>query len=122
MVQLGTLILRKVMKKETGVSVGTQPLSVIMEEKMRDKTFPTAVVTMCGQIKQSMEDKGDAVLSTPIEGLLQGACPILIGHPESWSNQVGQDLLRRLQKNSQVILTWIDELHQGLESHWNSIR
>ena len=122
MVQLGTLILRKVMKKENGVSVGTQPLSVIMEEKMRDKTFPTAVVTMCGQIKQSMEDKGDAVLSTPIEGLLQGACPILIGHPESWSNQVGQDLLRRLQKNSQVILTWIDELHQGLESHWNSIR
>ena len=110
------------MKKENGVSVGTQPLSVIMEEKMRDKTFPTAVVTMCGQIKQSMEDKGDALLSTPIEVLLQGACPILKGHPESWSNQVGQDLLRRLQKNSQVILTWIDELHQGLESHWNSIR
>ena len=64
------------MKKETGVSVGTQPLSIIMEEKMRDKTFPTAVVTMCGQIKQSMEDKGDAELSTPMEGLLQGENPI----------------------------------------------
>ena len=120
--QLATLLLRKVMKIESGVSVGTQPLSIIMEEKMRDKTFATAVVTMCGQIKQSLDDKGEAVLSRPIDGILQGDCPILIGHPESWCNPVGQDLLRRLQKNGQVIFNFVDELHQGLESHWSSIR
>ena len=93
-----------------------------MEEKMRDKTFATAVVTMCGQVKQSVDDTGEAVLSSPVEGILQGAVPILIGHPESWSNQVGQNLLRRLQKNGQVIFHFIDELHQGLQSHWESIR
>ena len=122
MVQLGTLVLRKVMKKQTGVSVGSQPLSVIMEEKMRDKVFPTAVVTMCGKVKQKLDDTGEALLSSPVEAILQGHCPILIGHPESWSNSVGQDLLRSLQKNGQVILNWVDELHQGLESHWNTIR
>ena len=121
-VQLGTLLLRKVMGKPTGVSVGSQPLSVIMEEKMRDKQFPTAVVTMCGQIKQNLDNTGEAVLSSPVESILQGGVPILIGHPESWANCVGQELLRKLQKDSQVLLNWVDELHQGLESHWNSIR
>ena len=121
-VQLGTLVLRKIMKTDTGVSVGTEPLTIIMEEKMRDKTFPTAVVTMSGQIKQSVEDKGEAVLSTPEEDILQGNFPILLGHPESWSHKVGQDLLRKLQKNNQVILSFLDELHQGLKNHWNSIR
>ena len=110
------------MKTATGVSVGTQPLTIIMEEKMRNKTFPTAVVTMSGQIKQSVEDKGEAVLSTPEEDILQGNFPILLGHPESWSHKVGQDLLRKLQKNNQVILSFLDELHQGLKNHWNSIR
>ena len=65
MVQLATLLLRKVMKIESGVSVGTQPLSIIMEEKMRE-----------------------AVLSRAIDSILQGDCPILIGHPESWCNPV----------------------------------
>ena len=114
--------MRKVLNKETGVSIGTQPLSIIMEEKMRDKTFPTAVVTMSGQVKQSLDDNGDAVVSSPVDGILQGDFPILIGHPESWSNTVGQDLLRNLKRNEQVILHFIDELHQGLESHWFSIR
>ena len=116
-VQLGTLLMRKVLRKETGVSTGTQPLSVIMEEKMCDKTFPTAVVTMSGQVKQSLDDIGDAVLSSPIDKILHGDFPILIGHPESWSNPVGQNLLRNLKKNGQVVLHFIDELHQGLESH-----
>ena len=114
--------MRKVLRKETGVSTGTQPLSVIMEEKMCDKTFPTAVVTMSGQVKQSLDDIGDAVLSSPIDKILHGDFPILIGHPESWSNPVGQNLLRNLKKNGQVVLHFIDELHQGLESHWSSIR
>ena len=110
------------MGKEDGVSVGTQPLSVIMEEKMRDKNFPTAVITMCGQIKHSLGDTGEATLSSPLEAVLQGEYPILIGHPESWSNSVGHNLLKQLQKNGQLILNFVDELHQGLSNHWNSIR
>ena len=102
--------------------MGTQPLSVIMEEKLTDTTFPTAVVSMCGQIKQRLDDRGDAVLSSPVESLLRGESPIIIGHPESWGNKVGQDLLRKLKKNEQVILNFVDELHQGLANHWNSIR
>ena len=89
---------------------------------MRDKTFSTAVVTMCGQIKQNVGDTGEATLSSPTESLLQGECPIIIGHPESWSNSVGHSLLKKLHKNGQIILNFVDELHQGLSNHWNAIR
>jgi hypothetical protein len=86
--------MRKIFKIETGVAVGTQPLSMIMEEKLKSPVVPTAVVTMQGQIKQNLDDKGEAQLSSPTDDVLNGEFPLLIGHPESWSNQVGQERTR----------------------------
>ena len=114
--------MRKVFGVENGVAVGTQPLSMIMEEKMKSPIVPTAVVTMSGQIKQNLDENYEAELSSPVEAVLRGEFPLLIGHPESWSNQVGQKLLRDLQQKDLVLLNFVDELHQGLEEHWNSIR
>ena len=121
-VLLGTLLMRKVLRVKGGVSVGTQPLSIIMEDKLKDKTVPTAVITMSGDIKQNVEDTGEASLSSPEEELLQGNFPCIIGHPESWSSETGQGLLRNLQKRKMILLNFVDELHQGLDDHWKCIR
>ena len=115
--------MRKVFGVENGVAVGTQPLSIIMEEKVKNPIVPTAVVTMQGQIKQGKgEHDGDAQLSSPKDDLLKGAFPLLIGFPESWSNQVGQELLKTLKEKGMVVFNYVDEMHQGLEEHWNCIR
>ena len=79
--------MRKILGKEEGVSVGTQPLSLIMEEKMNDKLVPTAVLTMEGNLKNCLDDQDqEALLSSPDEEVLSGAFPCLLGHPESWSS------------------------------------
>ena len=116
--------MRKVFDEPNGVSVGTQPLSLIMEDKINNGLVPTAVLTMGGKIKRELDldETGEASLSSPQSAILQGEIPVLIGHPESWANSVGQDLLRNLQQRGLVLLNFVDELHQGLESHWNSIR
>ena len=121
-VQLGILLLRKVFGNETGVAVGTQPLSSIMEEKVRSEIVPTAVVTMKGNIKQNLDENFNAQLSSPKDNLLKGDFPLLLGHPESWSNHIGQELLRGLQQKDMVLFNFVDEMHQGLDEHWNSIR
>ena len=116
------MLMRKVFDEPNGVSVGTQPLSLIMEDKINNGIVPTAVLTMAGKIKSELVDSGEASLSSPEESILQGAYPVLIGHPESWANSVGQKLLKNLQQKGRVLSTFVDELHQGLECHWNSIR
>ena len=75
-VLLGTLLMRKVLGNMNGVSVGTQPLSIIMEEKLTNKMVPTAVITMSGEVKQSL-DTGEASLSSPEDQLLQGSFPYI---------------------------------------------
>ena len=87
---LGTLLMKKILGKEQGVSVGTQPLSIIMEEKMNDKLVPTAVLSMEGQLKRSTVDEDEATLSSPEDEVLSGAFPCLIGHPESWASAKGR--------------------------------
>ena len=78
--------MKKILRKEKGVSVGTQPLSILMEEKMGDKLVPTAVLTMEGQLKSSSDHEEEACLSSTEVEVLSGAFPCLIGHPESWSS------------------------------------
>ena len=121
-VLLGTLLMRKILCKKRGVSVGTQPLSMIMEEKRTNKLVQTAVVTMSGSIRGNSDESCRSELSSPEAEVLGGDYPVLIGHPESWASSGGQDLLRKLQKNEMITLNFVDELHQGLENHWNAFR
>ena len=71
--------MRKVFNTPKGVSVGTQPLSLIMEDKISNGIVPTAVLTMAGQIKKGLDDTGEASLSSPQDSILQGEVPVLIG-------------------------------------------
>ena len=114
--------MRKVFNEPAGVAVGTQPLSLIMEEKVSNGIVPTAVVTMGGKVKKELEDTGEASMSSSEAEILAGLFPCLIGHPESWGNDVGQKLLKKLHQKSLVLMNFVDELHQGLTNHWNSIR
>ena len=113
-VLLGTLLMRKIFEKEHGVSVGTQPLSLIMEEKRTNKLVKTAVITMSGTIKGSSDESCTTKLSSPEEQVISGVYPVLIGHPESWASSGGQDLLRKLQKKEMITLNFVDELHQAM--------
>ena len=79
--------MRKILGIINGVSVGTQPLSILMEEKMNDKLVPTAVLTMQGQLKRILnEEDNSVVLSSPEEDVLRGLFPVLLRHPESWAS------------------------------------
>ena len=95
--------MRKVLGVETGVSVGTQPLSILMEEKMNDKLVPTAVLSMQGKLKRISDDASETSLSSPEEEVLEGLFPVLLGHPESWSSdkegfQISKTLYKSLSE------------------------
>ena len=121
-VQLATLLMRKIFGIKTGVAVSTQPLTVIMEEQLSSPVVKTAVVTMKGQVKQNLDETDEARVSSPIDDILRGEVPLLIGHPESWTNKIGLDLLRNLQQREMVLLNAVDEMHQGLAEHWSTFR
>ena len=77
-IQLAPLLLRKIFGVPLGVAVGTQPLSIIMEEKLKTSFIPTGVVTMSGELKTDA-DTEEAELSNPEEDFLEGKLPVIIG-------------------------------------------
>ena len=79
---LGILVLRKVFDKSTGVGVGNQPLSALMEEKLKDKVIKTGLITMKGDLKVHSDNSGDAVLTEPIEQFKTGDVGFILGHAE----------------------------------------
>ena len=86
---IGILGLRKVFGNMRGVAIMTQPLSSIMEEKMKNQQIKTAVLTMTGKLKNE---------------ILEGAYPVIIGHPESWGSSRGKRLLLEMKKRNMILL------------------
>ena len=82
-IQLAPLLLRKIMGVPLGVAVGTQPLSIIMEEKIKTGFVPTGVVTMSGELKTGTETE-ETELSSPEEDFLGGKLPVIIGIIQSY--------------------------------------
>ena len=118
---LATLVLREKLQNFKGVAIVTQPLSSIMNEKMKNDVCEVAVLSMSGELRTSTDDE-DANLSCDLQELLDGKYPVLFGHPESFDSKVGQHVLRELQRLDRLILICIDEFHQGGEGHWNTFR
>ena len=100
---IGILGLRKVFGNMRGVAIVTQPLSSIMEEKMKNQQVKTAVLTMTGKLKNE-EGDDDAVLSGLEDDVLDGAYPVIIGHPESWGSNRGKRLLLEMKKRDMILL------------------
>ena len=109
---LAALVLRERLNISKGVAIVTQPLTSIMNEKIRNKICGVATLSMTGTLKTSKDDD-DASLSCDLQDLLDGRFPVLMGHPESFDSDLGQHILRELQKLERLLLVCIDEFHQG---------
>ena len=119
---LAIKVLRQKLRNFKGVGIVTQPLSSIMNEKIRNDVCKAAVLSMSGELSTSSSCDEDASLSCNLQDLLNGVYPVLFGHPESFDSKLGQHILRELQRLDRLILLTIDEFHQGGSGHWDSFR
>ena len=120
---LSALVLRERLGVSKGVTIVTQPLTSIMNQKINNKICEVAVLAMTGQLKTSCgTDEDDAGLSCEVADLLDGCFPVILGHPESFDSILGRHILRELQRLDRLLMVCIDEFHQGGEGHWSSFR
>ena len=122
---LAALVLRKVLGVPKGVCIVTQPLTNIMNEKLRNNICKAAVLSMTGDLRTSHDSYGEeeeATLSCRLQDLLEGHFPVLFAHPESFDSKMGQHILKEMQKRGMLILVCLDEFHQGGDGHWKSFR
>jgi len=117
---MGILGLRKIFANKKGVAVVTQPLTAIMNQKLKNSIVRTAVLTMRGKLKKDESDETE--LSCIEQEVLDGKFPVIIGHPESWGSARGQRLLLEMKKMEMILLIAIDEFHQGQIGHWAEFR
>ena len=115
---LGTLVLRKVFGKVKGVSLGNQPLSALMEEKLKTPVIRTGLISMKGDLKMSSEGHSEAVLTDSIELFKNGAIGVIIGHPESWLSDTAKDIIEALRKEERIVFSFLDEFQMNLSSFW----
>ena len=118
-------VLQKVLGIPDGVAVGCQPLSAIMEEKLKKSHIYTGTISMKGGLKtseMSAEDEDDVALSAPVEEFKSGAVKMIIGHAESWITNTAEDILESLQQRRLILFTFLDEAHIPLEHHWDMFR
>ena len=74
---LGILGLRKIFANNKGVAIVTQPLSSIMNEKLKNPIVNAAVLTMRGKLKKDESD--EAELSCLEQDVMDGKFPVIIG-------------------------------------------
>ena len=121
---LAILVLQKVMDVPCGVGIGTQPLSSIMEEKLKTSYITTGTISMQGGLKTSLEGEEDDTvsLSSSIDDFKNGNVKCLIGHAESWVTQTAGQILDSLQEKGLILFSFLDEAHVPLKDHWDSFR
>ena len=57
-----------------------------------------------------------------VEEACNGKFAVFFAHPEAFDSKKGQEVLRRMADNGMIMSVMLDEVHQGLEGHWNVIR
>ena len=77
-IKIGIKGLRMVSGNPRGIAIVTQPLSAIMNEKMKNKDVRTAVLTMTGKLKND-DGEDDAELDCLENDVLEGHYPVVIG-------------------------------------------
>ena len=119
-IYLGTLLLRKVLNIPDGVAIITEPLNMIMAEKLKSSIVPAGVISMTGELKSSLEEKDGVKLSAPEENFVDGSLPCLFGHPESWLSEKGRQIVKELYKKKRILMIATDEMTCSL--NWSNIR
>ena len=113
----GTLVLRKVFEKPKGVGLVNQPLSALMEEKLKNPVIKTGLITMKGDLKIS-DNSEEAVLTEPEEHFLTGDIGLILGHPESWITNTAKNIIEALRREELIIFSCVDEFQMNLSTHW----
>ena len=72
---LSALVMRERLGNMKGVTIITQPLSSIMNQKMNNKICEVAVLSMTGQLRTSSGRDEDADLSCDVSDLLGTSGP-----------------------------------------------
>ena len=103
------------------VGIGTQPLNAIMQGKMREPYISNGIIPMQGDIKHS-EERDNVFLSDPAGDFKSGKVKCVIGHAESWTSEVAQEILDTLQEQGKIMLTFLDEARIALIGHWEGFR
>ena len=119
-IYLGILLLRKLFRIPEGVAIITEPLNMIMSEKLCSSIIPTGVISMTGELKTSLEEQDGVSLSASEEMFVDGSLPCLFGHPESWLSDKGKQLIKDLHKNGRILMMVTDEMTCSL--NWANIR
>ena len=101
---LGIFVLEKVFQVENGVGLGSQPLSALMEEKLKNGLMSTGLISMKGELKHASLD-GQSSMSKPQECFKNGEVKCILGHPESWLSGTAQEILTHLQTLGKIIFT-----------------
>ena len=112
----GILVLEKVLGVQDGVGLGCQPLSALMEEKLRDPPIPTGFISMSGDLKNSCDQNSS--ISKPMDSFKNGDVKCILGHPESFLSATAKEILNHLQQTGKIVFTIIDECHMNLSNHW----
>ena len=116
---LSILVLEKVFQIKNGVGLGSQPLSALMEEKIKTSFLPTGLVSMKGELKY-ISGEGELSRTTPLESFKSGDIKCILGHPESWLSSTAQEILTSLQVQGKIIFTFVDEFQMNLSNHWGA--
>jgi superfamily II DNA helicase RecQ len=121
---LSILVLQKKLGIPSGVGVGTQPLSSIMNEKLKNPYITTGTISMQGNLKASTDDddEDDVTLSSSIGDFKDGTVKCLIGHAESWATETAGEVLDSLQEKGLILFSFLDEGHTILDDNWNTFR
>ena len=114
---LAIFVLEKVFQVENGVGLGSQPLSALMEEKLKNGLMSTGLISMKGELKHASLD-GQSSMSKPQECFKNGEVKCILGHPESWLSGTAQEILTHLQTLGKIIFTFVDEFQMNLSNHW----
>ena len=107
-----------------GVGIGCQPLSAIMEEKLKTSYVSTGTISMRGGLKtrETVEDDEDVALSSSVEEFKNGNVQMMIGYAESWSTNTATSILDSLQEKGKILFNFVDEAHTPLKNHWEAFR
>ena len=69
--------MRKILNISDSVSIITEPLNMIMAEKLCTSIIPTGVISISGELNTSLEERDGVSLSAPEEKFLDGSLPCL---------------------------------------------
>ena len=124
---LSIFVLQKKFGVPDGVGLGTQPLSSIMNEKVKNSYMKTGTISMHGELTANIdfeddEEDDDVNLSASVDEFKSGQINCLIGHAESWVTKTACDILDCLQEKGKILFSFLDEAHIPLKGHWDSFR